>query len=241
MTFILNLLHKDFSLIAADLQGNSDGPSTIQIGGTKIHVNGKLTINGLRKILTTKNRKIALGIAGTVADHSYQNTFLDEETPEGAMKVVRNHMESFYSFSDRDLMLEGKPQMENQALISFFDEEKSAYFTSMSFFTKFSNATSIYARCKNPSPTLCHIGSGSNQFEKAVGLDEINSFIRQVAEGANLSEQLSWFEQAFSKVSAVAAGCGADFIAVLSTRESPQFTEVKGGSPADSNKDETST
>jgi hypothetical protein len=231
MTFVLNLIHKDFSLVAADKQGNSDGPTTLTTGGLKIHVKGKLTIEGMNKITLTTNKKMALGFAGNTGAHNYRDAFVGSETPKDGMLCIRRHMESYFNFDQRDLFLEGKGQMENAVLLSFFDNEKSAYFTNMSFFTQFSNHTSFTARWKNPSPVLCHIGSGSSHFESAVGADAINKFIKEVTAGADLTAQLGWFEEAFQKVSAIAPGCGIDFNAVLSTRTCPEFMHVHGSLP----------
>jgi hypothetical protein len=229
MTFVLNLLHKDFSLIAADKQGNSSGPTTFKQGGLTINTTGKLTIEGINKIVLSADKKMAMGYAGTVSDHGYLELFKKSESPVEAMRIFRTHMESYYDFDTRDLLLEGKPQMENQILLSFFDPEKSAYFTNMNFYTKLSNSTCINARRANPSPMLCHTGSGSNSFESATGIESINSFIAEVAAGADLAYQLQWFEEAFKKVSAVAQGCGSNFDAVLSTRESQEFVYVRKG------------
>jgi hypothetical protein len=227
MTFVLNLLHKDFSLIAADKQGNSRGPTTLIKGGITINTTGKLTIEGMHKIVLSNNKKMAMGYAGTIADHGYLELFKKSENATEAMKIFRNHMDSYFDFNSRDLLLEAKPQMENQILLSFFDVEKSAYFTSMNLYTKFSNTISLYARRANPM--LVHIGSGSNSFEHAVGSESINSFLAEVKAGADLSFQLQWIEEAFQKVSEIAEGCGSNFDAVLSTRESQEFISVRKG------------
>lgn len=71
MTFILNLLHKDFSLIAGDKQGNTIGPGTLEVGTTTIHHNGKLTVEGVKKIFLAGNKHVALGYAGNTSAHGY--------------------------------------------------------------------------------------------------------------------------------------------------------------------------
>ena len=229
MTFVLNLLHKDFSLLAADRQGNVDGPATITVGNMTVHVTGgKTTINGLKKIAISDNKTCALGIAGNSNEHRYIEQFKSSETPLHAMKQIRNAMEAFFDFDARDELLAGTPQMENQTLLTFFDNEKSAFFTNMSLFTKFANTTNLYARRANSSPILCHIGSGSSHFEAAVGLDEINAFIARVAVGADVEDLITWFKSTFEKVSALAPDCSPDFDAVLSTREKPNFESVYG-------------
>jgi len=228
MTFILNLLHKDFSLIAGDKQGNAVKPGTLKVGATTIHHNGKLTVEGIRKVFLTGNKHVALGYAGNTGDHGYVQAFSRTDTGESAIRCVRQHMDSFFRFECRDSFLNSEPRMENSALISFFDDEKSAYWTALTSFTQFSSHTDLSARRQNPSPILIHIGSGSTHFEAAAGLDAINKFIEDVKIGASLEAQLEWFQEAFYKVSAVAPGCGTNFDAVLSTRESPEFRYVHG-------------
>lgn len=229
MTFVVNLIHKDFSLLAADRQGNSDGPVTLKMGSLTVNVAGKTTIEGMKKIVVSDNGKMALGFAGTWSDHKYIESFKQCATPVAAMKVISGYMEEFFDFEKRDSMLSGAPQMENQGLMTFLDEEKGAYFTQLFLFTRFSNGTSLSARKTNPSPMLCHVGSGSTHFEKAVGLEEINAFIKRVSEGADLNAQLEWLTTAFDKVSATAPGCGTTFDVVLSTRENSMFISIPTG------------
>jgi hypothetical protein len=230
MTFVLNVLHKDFSLIAADRQGNATGPITLKIGEMTVHVNSpKTTIEGMRKIVLSDDRSTALGFAGTTGDHDgYRDAFSRVTNPVQAMKCVREHMESKFQFDQRDILLRGQGVMINQVLLTFFDAEKSAFFTSYNAFTPFENQTNLYARRENPAPTLVHAGTGSSKLEEAIGLDSINKFISDVKEGADLVTQLGWIEETFKAVSAVASGCGEEFDAVIATRENPCFTSVHG-------------
>jgi len=52
MTFILNVLHKDFSLIASDRKGTTKGPVTLEANGQTINIvsKGTITIEGVQKI-----------------------------------------------------------------------------------------------------------------------------------------------------------------------------------------------
>ena len=67
----------------------------------------------------------------------------------------------------------------------------------------------------------------SNNFEKAVGLEEINSFVKRLAEGLDLEQRLAWFDQAFAKVSAIDTGCSSSYEVVIATRDAPQFTSLR--------------
>lgn len=227
MTFVLNLLHKDFSLLTADRQGNSEGPTTIQLGATTVHINGRTTIEGLGKIFLSEDERVALGYAGVTSAHQYVDKFKQAKSATEAMTLVRSHVEEFLDFDQRDVLLAGTPQMENSALMSFFDAEKSAYWAHLSVFTRFESHSVLYARAQNPMPFLVHTGSGSAHFEKAVGLEAINAFVEDVKDGASLETQLTWIRSAFEKVSLVAPGCGATFDAYLSTRSSPAFRKIQ--------------
>lgn len=229
MTFVLNLLHKDFSLIAADKQGNANGPVAFSIGEMNIQINSpKTTIEGIQKVFLSDNRAMALGIAGTLGEHEYINLFSRAESPVQGMKCIRDHMEAKFRFDQRDLLLNGQDVMQNQSILSFFDAEKGAFFTTFNAYTPFSNLTCTYARRQSPTPMLVHAGSGSSMLESAVGLESINQFIADVEKGANLALQLEWFEKTFKAVSKVASGCGEDFNAVLASRENPHFVFVRG-------------
>ena len=74
---------------------------------------------------------------------------------------------------------------------------------------------------------LVHAGSGSGKFEEAVGLEKIRAFIDDVAAGAGLDVQLAWFSEAFEVVSKAADGCGAEYRALVATRDDPIFRSVE--------------
>lgn len=227
MTFVLNLLHKDYSLLATDRRGTSDGPVTLTAGNIQIHTQGNTLIEGVKKIRLSDDKRRSVAFAGRTSDHGYLDAFAKAGTAQTAMQCVRSHMESFFNFEDRDRMLRGEPIMENQSIVSFFDAEKEAFFSSLYLFSPYSSGHQLYARKSNPAPQLFHVGSGSTHFEKAVGLDEINSFISRLKEGLNLAEQLVWLDMAFGKVSSIDAGCGTEFEAVLSTRADPEFRYIR--------------
>lgn len=236
MTFILNLLHKDFSLIAGDQMGQATGPVTVSLGGLTVKIqnagNENTTITGLQKIKLSNNRLIALGVAGTLSDHDGYSSRLQEiSDPSEAMKSIHRHMTDFFDFDGRDTLLEGKTQELNQSLLTFFDKDKEAFFTCYHQFSKLTFGSALYARRMNAAPTLVHAGSGSSKFEEAMGLDEINAFLDRVKAGISLEETLAWFVKAFLNVSKCATGCGADFTAYISTRENPEFLKVHDGNP----------
>ncbi len=227
MTFVLNILHKDYSLLAADRRGKSEGPVTMTTGGFSITTSGNTVIDGVQKIYLSKNAEQAVGIAGTVGDHGYLGAFSDVSDGQTALECVSDFVHLAFDFDARDRMLNNEAVMENQSIVTFFDPDKGAFFSSLYLFTPFTHAVQLYARRANASPILLHVGSGSSNFEKAVGLEEINSFVKRLSEGLDLEQRLAWFDEAFAKVSAMDSGCSASYEAVIATRDTPQFTSLR--------------
>ena len=102
MTFILNILHKDFSLLAADRKGNSQGPVTATVGKITIVMPSGAVIEGMKKILLPRNHKFAVAFAGSTSDHGYLDSLTELETFEDAATRIRSHMEAHYQFQGRD-------------------------------------------------------------------------------------------------------------------------------------------
>jgi hypothetical protein len=227
MTFVLNVLHKDYSLLVADTLSGAAEDLTVTTGSLTITVPKGGTIEGFKKIRVSNDQRLALAFAGATNDHAYLESFSNTVNEVDAMRLLRNHMESRFDFNERDKLLAGKGFMENSALLTFFDPEHEAFISTLSIWQPLSNATDTKARKANPSPFLLHIGSGSSKFEEAVGKDEINTFITSLESGSSLEERLAWIDVAFEKVSHIAAGCGVTYEAVLATRDDPVFRFVR--------------
>ncbi|KAB0489630.1 hypothetical protein [Pseudomonas vancouverensis] len=227
MTFVLNILHKDFTLIASDRRGNAPESITMTVGNLSITTNGGGTIDGFKKTKLNKNNNVAVSAAGTTNEHLYLDQIKDLSDPSEVINIVRSCAENHFNFDARDELVNALPQMENQTIVSFFDEKTSSFFTTLHIYTKFSNYNTINVRRANPQPILLHLGTGSSSFENTIGIDEINSFIERVTNGANVDEILEWLDIAFEKVSLVAEGCSADYDAVISTRSNPYFVSLR--------------
>jgi hypothetical protein len=228
MTFILNIVRKDFSLLAADKKATAAGPVTITIqNGPTIHVqgDGPISIHGFTKIFHNSNSTMALGIAGDANKHEYLPVFQETEDVSKALSVIRKHAEGFLKVGDRMELLKTKSYQNNQGMVTFFDNDTGLYYTNLFAFTAISNHTRLYVGDNNTP--LFHIGSGSSVFEKAVGIDEINRFCSSVRSSEAIDMCLEWLGVAFRKVSEKAEGCGSEFDAVLSTRDRPIFQNIR--------------
>jgi len=84
-------------------------------------------------------------------------------------------------------------------------------------------ACARWYKASNGSVMLVHIGTGSSEFEKAVGLDEINRFCESIKGNPDPHAGTDWIKSAFEKVSLVAKGVGKEPEFLLSTRSEPGF------------------
>ncbi len=228
MTFIINVLNKDFSLLAADKRANTDGPTTITMGNITIKAEKGATIEGYKKLYVNRTENFAIGIAGTVQSHSYVSNIEKSESINDGLLIIRQHMEGFLDVENRQKILGMESLMENQGIATFFDSETSTYFSNLYLFSEIHNHTRLYARSIEGT-RLIHVGSGSNKFEEAVGLEEINNFANSVTGPDRMDSYLSWLSEAFRKVSEIDDGVGKEFTAILSTRDNPKFITIKNG------------
>ncbi len=226
MTFILNVLHKDMSLLAADRKATAEGPTTITMPGITIHVEAGATIHGYKKLTLNQSKNLALGIAGNTQDHPYAQAIEQSATIDEGLKAIREHMETFLRVHDRANLITLTSFMENQGIASFFDGDTGTYFSNIFLFSPVHSYTRLYARTIDGA-RLFHVGSGSDHFEKAVGLEEINSFIASIKDSCTPEACIPWIQEAYKKVSASDAGSGDEPVFVVSTRASPEFRSVE--------------
>ncbi|WP_348684822.1 hypothetical protein [Aeromonas bestiarum] len=228
MTFILNVLHKDMSLLAADRKATAKGPTTITMPGITIHAEGGATIHGYKKLSVNKAKNLVLGIAGNTQDHAYSKIIENSASIDDALLVIRTHMEQFLSVHDRAKIISFTSSTENQGIASFFDEDIGTYFSNIFLFSPVHNYTRLYARTIDGA-RLLHVGSGSDRFEEAVGLEEINSFIASLNGACTPEACIPWIQDAYKKVSELDAGTGEDVVFEVSTRTNPEFRSIENG------------
>ena len=102
MTFVLNILHKDFSLLTADRRGQIKGPTTFTWGKTTINVSGKTTVDGVQKLYLNSNASVAVGFSGTTEDHSYLAALKQIESASEVLTLIRKHMANLFSIREID-------------------------------------------------------------------------------------------------------------------------------------------
>jgi len=222
MTFVLNVLHDEYSLLAADRQANVDGPATIKVGSVTIHAQKGATINGYRKMKVSKCGAVAIGVAGTIKEHGYVDNFENVEGVEGSVKAVLDSIQNFFLSPDRSQNFSKPEVMRNEGIATFFDMAASRYFSLLYLYSHLA-ANTYWFNVASGSAHLLHVGSGSGQFEKAVGLDEINRFIASIKSNPDPRACIDWIKDAFGKVSLVAKGVGKEPEFLLSTRSERAF------------------
>lgn len=227
MTFVLNILSKDYSLIAADRKGTSHGPIEMKVGSLSISIPQGGVIDGVNKLRVNEVRNCVVGIAGTLEAHAYIDEFQKCSEGRQAVRTITAWLERQLAVENLEDYLTDAPTMEHQLIATFFDETSGAFYSCLHLFTRFRTYTNIDARFQNPQPMLLHVGSGSGNFEKAVGLDAINAFLNRLREGLSVEERLEWIANAFRAVSEIDDGVGVDFEAVMATRETRTFETVK--------------
>jgi hypothetical protein len=112
--------------------------------------------------------------------------------------------------------------MQNHGIATFFDAAAARYFSLLYLYTPI-QATYGWNFVEPGGATLLHIGTGSGEFEKTIGLDEINRFIGSIKNNPDPTACTEWIKDAFAKVSVVAEGVGKEAEFLLSTRSEPAF------------------
>lgn len=226
MTFILNVLHKEFSLIAGDKRGSATGDMTLNLGGSTITVSSpKIVLNGVKKLYPDQSNTFVVGIAGNSCDHSYLVELRGCLGIDEALEAVHANLAKRFAGVNRAQHLQQRTVMENQGLATFFDPVAEEFFSNIFVFTDFYSHTRMFNQAGGGA-TLLHVGSGSSNLENAVGLESINEFLPRLRDGFDRDVCLSWMKHAFERVSQVDEGCGSEFVALMATRSDPTFTEI---------------
>jgi len=224
MTFVLNLIHPRFSILTADVRGEMPGGGDLSVGSVKIHVQGRLTINGIAKIRLSNDGLCAVGIAGDTHSHPYLEHIPQIDATQ-AIDAVRDGAYAWTTIEKLRERLKMTSYMEQSVIATLYDPESDRIcsFVAVTAPAQFSSA---WAAATSKSQ-LKHIGTGSAKFGEAVTLDAINAFVTTLSQDTDPDTLYPWFEDAFAKVSRAADGCSADFRAVIASREEPRFRDWK--------------
>ena len=225
MTFILNLLHKDFSLIASDRKARSEGPTTLRMQNITVNLANGATIYGIKKLYLSKNNSLALGIAGQTNDHAYLDKLQEGVDTHEIRSMVRKHMEGFLE-NDHEAMLEIHSFTNNSAIATYHEPLSKLFFSNLFSFSPIHNSTRLWSGSENAR--LIYTGSGSEAFVSEMSSDEIEQFLGSVQCFDDIPSCIEWARKAYKIVSAFDEGTGEEMIAYLATSEKRNFTSITG-------------
>jgi hypothetical protein len=215
VTFILNILHREMSILAADRKAIAGSPVTVSPETSTVYDYKKITLHA--------SRSLALGIAGNTQDHYYAPTLYPNASIDDVIWKIRKHMEGFLQVHDRSGLSTLTSFMVNEGIVSFFDQEAGSYFSNTFLFSPVCNQNRLY-RAKD-EVQIFTAGSGSKSYEKAVGKEAINSFIASTKESCTPESCILWIQDVYRKVSAYDEDSGPEAMLVVSTKSNPKFHE----------------
>ncbi|HSD36388.1 MAG TPA: hypothetical protein VLC92_02700 [Rhodocyclaceae bacterium] len=114
--------------------------------------------------------------------------------------------------------------MVNQGIATFFDQGTNTYFTNKILFSPVEIQTRLHRSTEGAK--VFHAGSGSEHFEKAVGLANVEAFVDSIKSSCTPEACIPWMQNAYRMVSASDPDSGAEAVFVVSTRSDPKFRAI---------------
>ena len=225
MTFILNTLHRDFSLIASDRKGTTKGPVTLEMNGRTINIvtEGTVTIEGMKKIHLSRPGNVAVGFAGNASEHRYVDKIDQADSHKTALSIIRSHMEDFLSHDHKHL-LEVLSFTNNAGIATYHETETDTFYSNSFSFSPIHNSTRLHS---GDTGCLIHVGSGSEIFECAVGSEEINRFVESLRSPDDVPSYVQWMREACKKMSAKGKGTSEEMVLFVGTKQNPSFVQFQ--------------
>lgn len=224
MTFILNVLHSDMSVVAADQKAIAEWPPAASQDKSGQAGTGSIVYD-YKKIQLSLGGSLALGIAGQTQDHYYLPSIGMSASIDEALWKIRKHMEGFLRIGDRSTMAKSASFPVNQGIATFFDQDAGMYFSNTYLFTPMCNETRLHRGTDETK--IFYAGSGSEFFADAVGFEDIEGIKSFTNKSRTPEACISWIRDAYKKVSARDVGTGSDAVIMVSTRSSPRFCSVE--------------
>lgn len=220
MTFILNILHRDMSLLAADRRAIAEWSVEGRSSASSRDSGGQI-VDNYEKISLSLGGGVALGIAGYTQDHYYLPSIKMCAGIDEMLLKIRRHMEGFVRIHDRRSLARATSFMANQGIASFFDEYADSYFTSTYLFSPVESQSRLHRGAEEAK--VLYAGSGSMQFENVIGAAGIHEFVSSVGTACTPEACIAWLEEVYKKVSEGDAGTGSEALFVASTRSNLKF------------------
>lgn len=221
MTLILNVLHRDISILAADRKAIAGG---LNLAAPETSATA---VNDFNKITVNPSLHLAIGVAGNTHEHFYLPEIRSSASINEVLSKIRRNMEHILRVNDRALLKSLPPFIVNQAIVTFFDKAEGMYYTNTFRFSPVENHTRIHSG--GDVAKIFHAGSGGQHFEEAVGMECIKSFISSIGSSCTPEACIPWMQDAFEKVSAKDQYSGTEAVFFVSTRENPRFSKWERG------------
>lgn len=220
MTLILNILHKDMSILAADKKARAEW--SVSVGAITTVPSGRgPIIHDFNKITINSSRTLALGISGQDQDHDYIQAIKQSESIDEGLRTIRGHIESFVPIYDRVSLSTLTQFSVNEGIASFFDQSTGKYFSSKYLFSPIEIQTRLHRATDEIK--VFYAGSGSKYFKLQEGLASISSLTTLVRDSCTPEFCISWLQEVYKRASGEDPESGAEAVFFISTRTQPEF------------------
>lgn len=220
MTLILNILHKDMSILAADQKARAEWSVSAWAFTTVPNSRGPI-VHDCNKITVNSSRTLAVGIAGQTQDHGYIQAIKQGECIDEGLRAIRKHIESFVPIYDRVNLSKLTHFMANEGIASFFDQSTGKYFSNKYLFSPIEIQTRLHRATDEIK--VFYAGSGSKYFKGSDGLADITSFTASVRDSCTPELCISWLQDIYKKASYEDPESGAEAVFFISTKSQPEF------------------
>lgn len=218
MTFILNVLHEDMSILAADKRAVAELPS---IWGAGFPSRGEAVCHDFKKISLNSNCSLAIATSGYSEHNFYIGEVEGSESVNEGLLIIRNHMGRFLRIDDRASLIKIASPFENECIATFYDAETETFFTNEFGFNEFSNRTRLHRAVDEVK--VFAAGSGRVNFDLTSAIDEVRFLAGKCDESELQGILISWMSEAFKKVSIKNQECGAEAMFAVATRMNHVF------------------
>ncbi len=215
MTFILNILHKEISIVASDDKAFA--------GGYNIKAPESNAVYDFNKISLHAGENLALGMAGNSQDHYYHPTLFPYTSIDEVILKIRKHMEEYLRVHNRPSLSSLESFEVNDGIVSFYDKNMESYYTYTFLFSPVHNQNRLH-RAKDIVQIFTS-GSGSKTYEKLKKEAIIEPYVAPANEEITPESCIRWVQDVFAKVGANDITCGAKTKTFVSSRSDTKFHE----------------
>lgn len=226
MTLILNILHKDMSVLAADKKAKAEWPispmSFTAVPPGKGHV-----VHDFNKVTMNSSRTLALGIAGLTQNHCYTQEIEQSGNVDDGLRAIRKHIEGFVPIYDRASLSTLTSFMTNEGIATFFDQSLGGYFSYKYLFSPIEFQARLHRG--TGEIRILRAGSGIKYFDGEDGLADIAEFISSTKNSSTPEACLSWMKDVYKRVNESDPEIGDEPVFLVSTKTNLGFSSFAHG------------